>query len=840
MKKFLGMCMGLLMMSTVVNAANFEDTEGKNCEFAVDRIAYMGIVNGTGGNKFEPEKAVTRAELSKMVTGIVAKENGNADKAFSDVEGHWGKAYISKAASLGILNGYSDGTFKPDNSVSYAEAIAIIMRCMGYTDLEQNVSGAWYENYISKMKEIGLNSELEEFEATAPANRGDIAIILWNMLSSESRADETKTMLEEYFPDFYLWEDVKITDIAVYNGKIVYVTSEGNFYVEDRIDFSDLGGAVSGLYDSSNHVVIGMMIDEGKNYKKISGSLKSITEAGYESFKCANVMGYGDKEHAEYVEIFVDEETDEVKRTVFYDTRKSHFAEKIKVGDTRITIESRDVYDQSVVYLKDGSKITYNILRNENVMDIDVNSVLVHDGKIVDWTMVPNDSVVREIVKDRIYTYTHKFVDGKIESGKIDFRTLKMNGIEYDVAENCICQNIETKQTMRLVEGLTRKDIIKLGEVDENVRVYLNEFDEIVKLEFSYGIWEIQAEEERQEEYEDFKVYLDMLGFVTSVSDRYNVSNDENEKQIRFLSLPNGKSNTYKAEETDLKIGDFVYLPSGEDKAKKITGKIEIEDKLEVIYNYLYPITEDKINDYTITSDTEIIEIELMKDESDDKIYSKCTMKEKELDELYDYTKYKNIHVIVDDDDNVIRLYAIREVGLFVNVGIVGDIQNTISGDVLLETKLFLINENKKTERYLVSPVMGYGKGDLITFEIVVKKNDEKYDKLVVEEIYRHENIGSKYDLIVKRNNNGVITFRNSDLIIDKSEEYFEYNGKTYYFDDYIFINARVKLDKETSKWNFTSFEINNNKNKFDLKSYSRIAIDEITGTIIAYDGYEE
>ena len=154
MKKFLGMCMGLLMMSTAVSAANFEDTEGKNCEFAVDRIAYMGIVNGTGGNKFEPEKAVTRAELSKMVTEIVAKLNGNVDKSFSDVEGHWGKAYISKAASLGILNGYSDGTFKPDNSVSYAEAVAIIMRCMGYTDLEKDVSGIWYENYISKMKEI--------------------------------------------------------------------------------------------------------------------------------------------------------------------------------------------------------------------------------------------------------------------------------------------------------------------------------------------------------------------------------------------------------------------------------------------------------------------------------------------------------------------------------------------------------------------------------------------------------------------------------------------------------------------------------------------------------------
>ena len=43
-----------------------------------------------------------------------------------------------------------------------------------------------------------------------------------------------------------------------------------------------------------------------------------------------------------------------------------------------------DSVNDVFVYLKDGTKITYNILRNENVMDIDVNSVLVHDGKIVE------------------------------------------------------------------------------------------------------------------------------------------------------------------------------------------------------------------------------------------------------------------------------------------------------------------------------------------------------------------------------------------------------------------------------------------------------------------------
>ena len=68
MKKFFGIFFVMIMMSTVVCAADFIDTSRMNCEYLVDRIATLGIVNGTGGNKFEPEKVVTRAEFSKMVT----------------------------------------------------------------------------------------------------------------------------------------------------------------------------------------------------------------------------------------------------------------------------------------------------------------------------------------------------------------------------------------------------------------------------------------------------------------------------------------------------------------------------------------------------------------------------------------------------------------------------------------------------------------------------------------------------------------------------------------------------------------------------------------------------
>ena len=141
MKKFYLLLFSLILISTsCVYAKTFDDTLGKDCEAAVDRISYLGIVNGTTKNTYEPQKNVTRAELSKMITNVLAINKNSSNKNFSDINGHWAESYILKATDAGILNGYSDGTFKPDGNVTYAEAVAIMLRSMGYKDLDINRS----------------------------------------------------------------------------------------------------------------------------------------------------------------------------------------------------------------------------------------------------------------------------------------------------------------------------------------------------------------------------------------------------------------------------------------------------------------------------------------------------------------------------------------------------------------------------------------------------------------------------------------------------------------------------------------------------------------------------
>lgn len=844
MKKFFVLLFVLLMISPVANASTFDDTKGLNCEYAVDRIAYLNIVNGTGANKFEPEKAVTRAELSKMITSVISKKELANDKSFSDVEGHWGKEYIKRAASLGILNGYSDGTFKPDNKVTYAEAIAIIIRSLGYNDLEKNTSGAWYENYISKMKDIDLDDELGNFNPGDAANRGDIAIILWNMIKSEYRvkgiANDAyvygeKTFLEECYSDYNYWNNVEITDMTIYGGSVVYVTSKGSFYKNSDIDFSDLGGVVSGFYDEGYNIVIGLKIDEGIEEEKISGSLNAITSMGYSPYKIPNVVGFGDRDHAEYVEIFVDKETNKILRTVYFDTRESHFAEQIKIGDSKVSIESKDLFDKSIVLLKNGKMITYNILRTESVMSVNIDALVVYNGEIVEWKSIPTNSVIREIVKNKLYTYTHKYIDGKVESEKINFKTLKVNNAEYVVSDDCICQNVITKQTMKLKESLTREDIKTIIKEDGLARVYLNEFDEIVKFEFKYDIWAVQEEEKKADTNAKIDEELNRFGFIVSKS--YNVSDKKEGYSLKISSMPKERSKFLDEKDNKFNIGDFVYLPSGENKIEKVSDKLKV-DNIKIVLGYNYEIQDNKIGIYSINKDTQIAEVVLKHSGNSDGKYSDCELRAKTLDELSDYTKYTNIHLIVDEDGIVIRLYAVKEIGTTYNVGIINKINEKLSGDKVVSTLVYVTQESKYLRRYSSDiPVMGYSVGDLITYRSKEKGKNESENKIIVNEVYKHELIGNEKDLVVQKNINGTISFQNSDSVFDVNNESFKYDGKIYYFEDYLFIEADVKKDDKTDSWFFEYFKINN---KLSVRNGTRIAIDELTGTIVTYNGYKD
>ena len=102
--------------------------DGAWCCRAVATLANMGIINGYTDGTFQPNKSITRAELATIIARF-AKLDVNT-KTFSDITGHWAQKNIELAAGNGWINGYTDGTFRPNNNITRAETFAMINRVL--------------------------------------------------------------------------------------------------------------------------------------------------------------------------------------------------------------------------------------------------------------------------------------------------------------------------------------------------------------------------------------------------------------------------------------------------------------------------------------------------------------------------------------------------------------------------------------------------------------------------------------------------------------------------------------------------------------------------------------
>lgn len=107
---------------------------------AVSTLTNAGVLKGYPDNSFRPNDKVTRAELTTIVTRFYNDLWSGTKDAFTDISSHWARFDINLAAELKLVSGYPDGSFKPDNNVSRAEAITIINNTLGWSNSVNNSS----------------------------------------------------------------------------------------------------------------------------------------------------------------------------------------------------------------------------------------------------------------------------------------------------------------------------------------------------------------------------------------------------------------------------------------------------------------------------------------------------------------------------------------------------------------------------------------------------------------------------------------------------------------------------------------------------------------------------
>ncbi|MBU5211648.1 S-layer homology domain-containing protein [Heyndrickxia oleronia] len=254
------------------SAAGFSDVTKPEYKTAIDALAEAGILNGYENGTFKPENKVTRGEVAKVITLIRHLEEGTKTP-FKDVkDGYWSTQYINSLYAAKLVNGYEDGTFKPEGNVTRAEFAKLVVDAYGltltnaatpFTDVK---AGNWATPYIQTAYANGLIKGVtaSKFDPSAPIKRGDLAILL-------HRADSKfGDVIGNNFPGVELVKATNTTTVEVTFKEAVEAkdVKAANFSIEGLT----VSNAAVKQTDSKTVVLTTSTQEGGKQYTVKSGA----------------------------------------------------------------------------------------------------------------------------------------------------------------------------------------------------------------------------------------------------------------------------------------------------------------------------------------------------------------------------------------------------------------------------------------------------------------------------------------------------------------------------------------------------------------------------------------
>jgi len=161
------------------------DVAGTRYENPIQVLAALGIMVGDGDGNFRPGDTIIRSEVTKMVIHALGLEDAAAAATglskFPDVpSNHWANGYINLATSQKIVIGDEKGNFRPDDKITYAEAMTIFVRALGYEKSAQN-KGGFPQGYLVVGSDNGMSKGIAN-TANSEISRGDVAVLVNNSL----------------------------------------------------------------------------------------------------------------------------------------------------------------------------------------------------------------------------------------------------------------------------------------------------------------------------------------------------------------------------------------------------------------------------------------------------------------------------------------------------------------------------------------------------------------------------------------------------------------------------------------------------------------------------------
>jgi hypothetical protein len=180
---------------------------GENGKLMLSTLLFEPIGTGSTDIKMTDVKLVNsslQAQTFKPEVKLTVSLGGSSIQ-FKDIAQHWAKAAIEHGVTLGFINGYSDGTFRPNAQVTRAEFAAMLVRAL---DLKADSSGMkfkdagsipkWAEGYVATAAAAGILTGYEDqtFRPSKPINRSEIAVMVARALKWPANATEKSTFAD--------------------------------------------------------------------------------------------------------------------------------------------------------------------------------------------------------------------------------------------------------------------------------------------------------------------------------------------------------------------------------------------------------------------------------------------------------------------------------------------------------------------------------------------------------------------------------------------------------------------------------------------------------------------
>ncbi len=447
LKKLMSVVLSVVMLMSFVvstSAATFADVaETDKAYEAVEVLAALKILEGKEAGAFDPEANIKRSEFAAVVCRAMNQESAAIGAAnFTDVSAdHWAAGYIGWAAAQGIVNGRGDGSFDPDANVSYNEAIAMIVRAMGYEWYVEEMLGGYPTGYARIAGSYKIDKDITSANGNAPATRADVATLVYNAfdaplmdmsysISSDAEyviyngsknVDGEKRTLLSYYGDIY---KVKASVETTYRNDSNLIDAKGNKYMSLLIG-SWYGFDEEWVGDALNKTEASILPGE-----KIKVIANDDAWAGYQGYTVNAYVALNENDKLEVVAMVVDSRT----------------AEELVIEN------ARELIDESTIV---GNKITF-----EYYEDADANRTKSADIA-ADYSVYVNNIAVPSASKA---SYFESLDDGAYASvtlldsnGDGEYDKIYLTNYEYGIVEE-VDADLEIIETTRTSYYLSADD----------------------------------------------------------------------------------------------------------------------------------------------------------------------------------------------------------------------------------------------------------------------------------------------------------------------------------------------------------------------------------------------